>query len=559
MGKAEIRKELIKYVEENTNEMISSQTFIAPQTHEIFLDGDNSTSCKKFDIKFVLSFTYSRVHDKPLQLHTLIDGCQLLKKLPFLQNESQRWKNIRSSMNSKVIKYDNVIQNVPLSCDKKTIVMFDNKKHGCKAKRPTQNDRRFGTVMKFLSGDIYKTIQMELLHPSNFEIHDDTLTPNNWDLYCLIPSVNSQFMDYLINGVKTLSNSNIILHDNDDITSEYHNIGEFDYYVPRYIVNTVKQNIRNVEILPQLIFNIISNDTDLLLYSLYTLEHIQYQLNVDIYSLPIICITSPDYTKRTNVNALYVHLIEFMKPQENYTKKTMIRSFVMAMIVSGNDNIPSTYRLVPREYLNAFLNYRNLFGCPIVQYTSSKTSSYTRINGKAIALLHIMAYACKHLIKKHNLNLVESLNVQQVYDFVDKEIKKKRLKDAGNNLISIDTIKARIESLMITFYSVEHAILNVPNHDKISLSQISLPESAFEQYHDKVDDTYINHENNQIFKMHEAHKCISYTRTIFTNMKDDAYISMNLVLEYLAKRIKFTSDHSRSIIVTRDNIDKILI
>ena len=236
----------------------------------------------------------------------------------------------------------------------------------------------------------------------------------------------------------------------DEMTKLYSMMGEYDYFVMRYVLNTVIDTIdlrlkdmdidgeddtmspdqkNNVYDMRNIVFRLHTTDTDLLLYSLWTLEYIKHKFKMRSTQLPQIHIVSKTASsnkisyKVTDTAALFIALEAKLATMHNDTN-FVIRSMCTAFIFWGGDLMPSCHSITPQHYMTAYVHLNPCIGLPILTPTTDKDGEHPyscSINGEALEALFYMAYAVA-IFWARDLKKLEGGALQDKYDEIISQV-----------------------------------------------------------------------------------------------------------------------------------------
>jgi len=511
-----------------------------------------------------------------VSLHNLLDGCQYIHScIPgkdFLKNQI-KWGSIARLFTKSVQKVVNDGNSLPptMTHSQKTIFVFDYSKNVCLAKKPTQNKRR--------EKDITSTSKIILPFddPEKIEIRDIDIVPVDWKEMCSYGKFSGALNEYLC----TFMHNNILFGNTkkqnfytwkngifksispdplyQEIEPIFSNMGEYDFFTIRYMDEIINQRIKDrfkqhhiseetpittdkesqIYDFSDIIFRILSTDTDLLMLSLYFLEHIKFKYNIDInIKLPNILIVQPFHGRNIiHVTNLFTALRHKLEIDNNFgDAKTMVRSFVITLLSCGNDLLPTPHNVVYSMFMSFFINYRSLAGYSLLTLNSKDEKPRYRnqciLNGKTFKMMYFLAYGEKLLSdddKKSFWNYDKDL--EGLEKFISLSISNKKMKDKRRDLQGYNNIKARLIVVNIMLYSIEHALRTTKGSKKSPLSDIILPEfthsNFYDQYIQKVDPKH--HKKASDLGMMSKRSCIFYSKNLHPNVESNDKIIDNLV------------------------------
>jgi hypothetical protein len=557
--------------------MASNKSGIVPQIIDLIPEHPNeewfipsrsmTVTNEKHDWKFVftrepdemMEDNFKKVH---ISLHNLLDGCQYIESgIPMGEKLKSgiTWNVAYKIFVNSVQRCISDGNNLPKkgTIDQKTVLMFDQSKNVSLAKKPEQNMRRFDRV----SPDVDVVFPFE--HIDDYSIHDHDHIPDTWKSMCVYGKYKNKITDYMVRRMfnekpfKLLQNrkQNFYMWRYGKIGSAEPDeefvekmektlecIGEYDFSVLRYMVKVTEDTLderkkkyvnmyqKNIN---QLVFRIFSTDTDLLLNCLYFLEFARDKYDLPLDYLPSIIIISPWHSKRiihvTNMFRALKFVIENGNPSGD--PRTTIRSFVMTLFSWGNDHLPSPYFIVGKCYLESFLNYRQLFGKPLVNVNNDPFNKYPyqcEINGNSFKMLYLLAYAHKHIPAKEKGKLWQfrsngTVDIEQLEEHIIKTL------TTGKKALNNDkrpqgkkNIKARLIMANHMLYCIEHALNNIKGRNK-PLSFIELHDhthvNLWSDYLEKTDKEA--HDYAMSLGLISEKACIYYTYHLKPNKKDD--------------------------------------
>lgn len=425
-------------------------------------------------------------------------------------------KNLRTT-----IKGDNI------DICSKVFVGFDNSSESTPAKFPEQRKRRFDRLKR-----LREKIELSESLIDDILINDEYV-PENWNNLRLWPRYGSTLSDYLTESVhksdpdiysefrnkcntnasssssssnQTQEESNsklklytwrkglLKIHKSTKSSSgreefnenEFSNIGEVDHLTERIIMDQVdkfyENYIKSKKIddtdFSSIIIRINTVDTDLLLYALWTLEHIdmKYDLDSDNSLLPVIYIVSPptayrkyrvlDVTLMYSLLKLYLfvdysescesHIKEIVRPPVfKYSQKdeitlsdkkkeyTSIRNFCTAMFSWGNDYMPNVYGISADNAMDAYVMMgRTMDNLPLIEI-DEKTKSVI-VSMKAVKLFYYLMFYMRYEFVKTRC----SKKCQNNFDHNDDDEKPpcmmektEKIKKVNVNIIKRNSIK----------------------------------------------------------------------------------------------------------------------
>lgn len=495
-------------------------------------------------------------------MHTLVDGFQTTQHLndkyatgvegerPVYRQNT--WGKARESYVKSVHKlsFDHIGLN-----DAHTLVLaFDNRHAVSPAKRATQVSRRTATLgaASRANHSVYydgPPDEIECL-----SIHDDERIEESWRVQCMCfrfrREMDRFLLDpllrvrskYLVNNefsesyvwydgkmyeprVRTATSEDGSWHENDAMTQTYNTIGEYDFFCLRYMVNTIEDVIAErradcglapdagtpsehlhaqVYNLSNMAFRLVSTDTDMLLYSLWALEHLQVRHRLRMADLPAIFWMSPWNSSSKHGGAFIwsvTHLYELLRHKLTYLHSRAgfsIRTLCTSFFAWGSDLMPSPHGITPRTALRAFTLLNPLLVLGLCA-PNPMCAEATAVNGSMLRMLFILWYGTKHLWSKTLLGksidyesvkeLVESLRerfmdrtIGEFEDFVSRALQgkeaseRKRSLAAANQMPSYESrvVEHRIGLLQYTIFCVEHALKVLPAECDQSLYDIGL-------------------------------------------------------------------------------------
>lgn len=509
-------------------------------------------------------------------LHNLLDGCQYIHScIPgkdFLVNQI-KWATVARIFTKAVQKAVNDGNTLPptMTESQKTVFVFDYSKNVCLAKKPTQNKRREKDITN------KSRLILPFDDPEHVEIVDTDIVPIDWKEMCSYGkysrAINAYLAEFMYNNIlfndpksqnfhiwregvfKSVSPD----HQYQEIEPVFNNMGEYDFFTLRYMDEIINQRIKEkfahfklsetspipTDILPQIydfsdiVFRILSTDTDLLMLSLYFLEHLKFKHDIDInIKLPIVIIAQPFHGKNIiHVTNLFIALRYKLELDNNFgDARTMIRSFVISLLSCGNDLLPTPFNVVYGMFMSYFINYRSLSGQSLLTMNlSDKKPRYRNqciLNGKTFKMMYFLAYGEKLLSKDDKKEFWKYDNdLDGLEKFISLSITNKKIKDKRRDLQGYNNIKARLIVVNIMLYSIEHALRTTKGSKKSPLSDIMLPEfthsNFYDQYLKKVDPKH--HQKAVDLGMMSKRSCIFYSKNLNPNGESDDTMIQNLV------------------------------
>lgn len=301
-------------------------------------------------------------------------------------------------------------------------------------------------------------------------------------------------------------------------SSAYEMMGEFDHFALRYILNATSAEIASrkrtlgisstqepegpskyayVYDMRSLVFRLYTTDTDLLLFSLWTLEHLQHRFGMDNDQLPQIYCVAPWKPYRViDVSALYNVLKARLAPLIN-DPNFIVRSMCAQFMFWGGDLLPSPHFLTPKVFSQAYVKMNSAIGMPIC--TSERIDEdhpfATGVNGFALRILFSLAYGVKWVWTKQMkaaeeddddadlrrvIEDLSSMSAEKLEVAVraacrgeKKSWRRQAIKNAANHppAPELRVVETRLGLFSHAIYCIEHALECVPGAS-ISLAEI---------------------------------------------------------------------------------------
>lgn len=531
-------------------------------------------TCEDHDWQYVFPMDiYEMEKEKSpikISLYNLLDACQYIHaSMPGkdLLMKHIKWSSAARMVLKPIQKVIHDGQSIPKTITdcQKTIFAFDHGRHVSLAKKPTQNKRRISDVKT----DSEFILPFE--DPDDFVIKDHDVMPVYWKELCLFKKYSAEVNNYISktvkknivfgnhktqnfgiwrNGVFDFVNKDKTINHMNDV---FKNIGEFDYFAIRYMDEIINQSLETrykhhrldinnsgpipFEILikiydfSNIVFRIFSTDTDLLLLSLYFLEYIKFKHNIDVYTrLPSILVIHPWRSKKiihvTNLFAALRHKLEMDNTFGD--GKTMIRSFVIALMSCGNDLLPTPVNITFTTFHTTFVTLRSLMGQSLltmnIHAEKQRYKNQCILHGQSFKMLYLLAYAEKLVLKKDKKDLWNYENDPEgLEQFIVSYIAKKNLQDKQKEIQGYGNIKARLVVINIMLYSIEHGLRTIKGSKKSSLADIILPQfthtNLYQKYIERVKPLY--HEKAFKLGMISERSCVFYTKNLKPNKKSE--------------------------------------
>ncbi len=486
-------------------------------------------------------------------IYNLIDGSQILRSsMPndqTIKSGTAKWYYVKNNALRIVQGIIDDIDSVKHHYveNHHTIFGVDNSKHVCLAKKPTQNARRLdkinGEDIVRKDGSVKKKDYIVLPTESadDFSIEDGANIPRDWDKISICPGFMAKSTEYILNALrakdaivtdKTSMSKNFgiwckgemeFVNYDPSFAAVYANkfemMGEFDYFFIRYIITMVEYHYReNIEdkfervaqldslTLPvnfnMFIFRIFSSDTDILLHSLYLLEHLHTKYKMPPTDLPKIIMVSTISTGRT-INVTYLYLSLRYEIEKIYTGvvETSVRSLMMAFHSWGGDLMPSTHFVTAEYFFRAFMKYRPLMGGALLSLNELDPEpaykSRCVMNGKAFRMLFALAYAEKHLQDKDKIEMWKyagmsgggETDTSALESFIIRVISLKKIEEKKKIPVDSVTHQKRLEARLtvtnIMMYGIEHALGSFPTSYTHPLSALTMPPNCYDNVYDE--------------------------------------------------------------------------
>ena len=512
------------------------------------------SSKKKPNFEFIFStkdkVAITKKTTERIRFFNMMDGFQFIEcGLPSYGqfNQSPKWTTTAQGFTKKIQSIiDQECGFSSLVYSKQTNVLaFDNGRNVCPAKKPTQNARRMAKIIPsertLKDPEKVKKIPIVIFpfeHIDQFIVRDHDFMPSEWRKFMTFGLYKNKIINYLCE--KLMVNSSILLKnpnaqkmhlwmngvftslraENLDVLNEkFHNMGEFDFFAIRYMNYIICKNIEKknrlvghqkttkekslydfstIHDFETLVFKIHSNDTDLLLYSLYFLEFIKYKYSIHDSFLPKIIIVHPRSDGSTyHVTYMYMAIKHQLERVNNRQMATTMRSFIMALVSWGNDILPNPNTIVPDVWIKTYVQFNHLIDHSFVFLNPKpKDPRYANsciIKGSKFRLMHLLAYAVKHL-KPDQIDKIwefydprQKINKKELEKYIITEINGKPITAYAKKLnlqkkailLPNRTLRSRLILSAMMLYSIEHALEIVPGSDTDTLSQFKLPESCF--------------------------------------------------------------------------------
>ena len=514
------------------------------------------TTDKKPNFEFIFSTknkvamtkkTIERIH-----FYNLMDGYQFLEcGLPGWKDQTfvftwDKTAQIFLQKVQSVLDQESGFSSVVYS-KQTNVLAFDCSRNVCNAKKPKQNSRRMQRILppKRAQTDPSKMKKMPIVvfpfeEIDQFVVRNRDLMPAEWRKFMTFGAYKGKIVDFL--AAKILDPLNLFLNNPEsqkvqlwmngtfksrrsenltELNTKFQNIGEYDFFAIRYMNYFIQQHIKKrtelvghkkttkekslydfstIHDFETLVFKIHSDDTDLLLYSLYFLEFVKYKYNIHDSFLPKIIIVHPKFKGSTiHVTYLYIVIKHQLEKVNNRELKTVMRSFIMGLISWGNDILPNPPLISPDTWLQTYVQFNMFMDHSFVSLnTDVEKAKYEHgcsIDGKKFKLLYFLAYASKHL-KPDQIDKIwgyydpRSIDYAGLEKYIISIVNKKSINEK-NKIPSQRTIKARMIISNLMLYSIEHSLDIVSGSKRKSLAQIELPAFCFinrwAEYQERVD------------------------------------------------------------------------
>jgi len=475
---------------------------------------------------------------KKTYIYNLMDGFQFLEScFPTMKDfEEMRWNTASLGFVKKiqsVINQEDVFPSFT-KVKQENVLSFDYGKKVCLAKRPKQNSRR---INKIKPGDV---VIFPFDKIEDFHIKDEDMMPRDWKKYAIYSPYRLKMVEYMCEKItkekklyfKKSDTQKFFLWYNgvfetvkpekktDTLTERFKNIGEYDFFAIRYMnfviqtkIEKRKKHVKEEEMRSNrcfnekktlynfelIVFKIQSDDTDLMILSLYFLEFIQVKYNICDSYLPKVIIVHPkNEGKSYHVTYLYLAIKNKLETINKRNITTAMRSLAMSIFSWGSDILPSPQMITPVSWIKSFLMFNVFLDHSLVienkNMDKEKYKYSCSIDGKRFKIMFLLAYATKHL-KEEQLNDlwnyydINNIDFRGMEMYITQKVNEKKMVDK-NKIPSNKTIKARLILTNVMLYSIEHALEIVPGSKKMGLSDIELPNFCFvnkwEEYLSKV-------------------------------------------------------------------------
>lgn len=549
---------------------------------------DMITSGNKPDYEYIFSTSHKTTHirraaEQQIYFFNLMDGFQFIEcglpdyldKMPFYPwNSASKifLKKIQSVIDQDKEGFSSLV-----SCKQTSILAFDNSRHVCNAKKPKQNSRRIVKICPAKNPrNGTKPKDCPVVFPfddiKDYNIRDTDQMPIEWRKYMTYGPYKGKIVDYLCK--KVIFEKNILLmypkfqqlqmwrngvftsfsgKKMQPVTERFQNMGEFDFFAIRYMnyfickmVEKRKGVVDSKKITKDrslfdfstifdfetLVFKIHSDDTDLLLYSLYFLEFIKYKYAIHDSFLPKIIIVQPKKDGICiHVTYLYIGIKHQLEKINNREMKTTMRSFIMAVVSWGNDILPNPVSIVPDTWMKTYVLFNLFINHSFVTFAENpKKPKYEQscvLEGKKFKLLYLLSFATKYLKEEQQDRLWDyydpkGIDYRGLEMFITSAMNQKGVLQK-NGVQSNQTIRARLIIANIMLYSIEHALEIVSGSKRKGLSQIVLPDSCFVNIWDKYQKTA---DPRCVRKANELglitpYNCIYFTKYVMPSKADD--------------------------------------
>jgi hypothetical protein len=495
------------------------------------------------------------------QCHTLIDGRQFLEMLapggpsdsdgiPVESTYMPRWQDLATAFCKKQLSISEETQRAGTLhfSMTRTVLAFDNGRGVSRAKRPTQTKRRHD----LLKGLDRKKQILQLPSDPTEECPSlkgyDYVPPNwrevshVWGAYqeSIIDLLNETIArtisypqgstkEYCIwnNGIMTATQREKPPTRLEEATKEFEAIGEYDHFIVRYIVWTVSTELEKcreafglekdakpsivferevMSDLRHLVFRLYTSDTDILLFALWTLEHLKTALELEDVHLPqIFMVALRKPYRKTNITSLFLALRHKLCSGRVTSESSFeIRSLCTAFFCWGNDFLPSLYYLTPKDFSETYFLLRPLIRTTLVGPSRESFYAYPEaslLNGGTVRMYTMLVYAYKYMLAFRGASTPEKTeNLQRkVADFcreyasVPVHVLEGTIRKHVKNLqpekhpCSKRTVMARIGAVATVIHCIDHALKTVPGYDE-SVVKAGLPlQSYCNTYQDKLD------------------------------------------------------------------------
>lgn len=423
----------------------------------------------------------------------------------------------------------------------RTVLAYDNSPAVSKAKRPLQTIRRLGTLARFKPGEkIHLPCDPRKRAP--YPLHPDDRVHPQWREAGHVWGAYQQRIVDLLNQTieqeiafpehsgheywmwdggkmfKTVPGAH--KRELEDQTKAYASIGEYDHFIVRYMARTVIEaaqraqqvagiqpgeeaeislKLKTVQDRSKMAFRLYTSDTDILLFALWTLEHLKSYLKLLDSQLPqVFMIYYRKPYRRINVTALFAALRYEMSRRRCAVgyESSAIRNLCAAYFAWGNDFLPHPQQLAPSAFGHAFVRMQSLLRTPLVDPAGEKCRMYPLAmvpNGGALRTLTTLAYYYKHRVcmrgartpekaekeRARIAQLAETCGRGRGLDDAEKYIRAAMASlKADKQVCSKRAMCARMQAVYTTIYCVDHALETVPGFNR-SVNEAGLPDGAY--------------------------------------------------------------------------------
>lgn len=510
------------------------------------------------------------------RVHTLIDGFQTIQHLhdgSKSPSGSIAWGTARKRYVQSMLKW--LMEDIDLNATQTVVLAFDNGKKCSPAKRATQVKRRAGVFKSAMRNGHRVELERAPNEIESVQIDARERIPPDWRTRSIWPkyrsAVNRFLVDPLLRPTVSSSSSSIDheAYDDDDemcdvhvwldghmytrdrstsesderwttcdkLTSAHKNMGEFDFFALRYamneVIDVIEQRRREANMnaddaivttdlhssvynLANIVVRVVSNDTDLLVYFLWFLEHVHHKYDLRSDDLPaIFCISpwAPNKVKSYVISVTRMYLALCRRTSSFYKQPGYaVRNICVCAFFWGGDLMPSPHGVTARTALDVYRRLNPFLRTGLCRSSSSSGTCKeggTLLNGAALRVLFALWYAVKCVWKRKVTGasanadtadevldeLEERFSATKIREFErwieaecngskaardngDGDTRRPRRKkplSAAQTMPPLESrvLHNRIGLTYFTMYCVEHALMEVPGHT-VSLHDIGL-------------------------------------------------------------------------------------